>query len=246
MIFDLSNLPYWIFLGTGVLLFGLVIVAGGGEEGGDFDGDADVDADFELEADGLGLDADLDPDLPGGSSVSFGQVLAWFGVGRAPLLLLLGLDFSLWGLLGWMGNVAIAGWINQAPQGGIASLILLGSGAIALTLGGFIARPIGKIFASFGEDSSDDRVVGCLGTVNSASIPFQHSQKIGQVDVLDRAKNRVIISAVLPDWATITVRRGATVLVIERLASRYVVLASPSPDQDRWMSGSSRDPAISP
>ena len=32
MVFSIQNLPYWIFIGTGVLLFGLVIVSGGSDD----------------------------------------------------------------------------------------------------------------------------------------------------------------------------------------------------------------------
>jgi len=90
MLFSPANLPYWIFLGIGVLLFLFMIISGGGEQ--DFDIDADVDADADFDADS-------------NNQLGFGQFLGWVGIGKAPLILLLATDLSLWGVLGWMLNV---------------------------------------------------------------------------------------------------------------------------------------------
>lgn len=229
MVFNLANLPYWIFLGLGVVLFLFVIISGGGDDDLDLDADMDVDADLDAANPlDLGLDADAE--------FSSMQILGWLGIGRAPLLLLLALDMSLWGLSGWFFNVLFEASTGVFPAGLMTGLILGGSGAIALIIGSVIARPIGKIFASFSEDASDDRLLGCSGTVNSAFVPFAHSGKIGQVDALDATQNRVSISAILPDWATITLRRGAKVVIIDRHERAYVVIAADSPDQETWMS----------
>ncbi|MEC4882484.1 MAG: DUF1449 family protein [Scytonema sp. PMC 1070.18] len=223
MLFSLANLPYWIFLGTGVLLFLFMIVFSGGGQ----DIDADVDAD---------IDADLDVDTNG--EFSFGQVLGWAGVGSAPLILLLATDLSLWGVLGWMLNV----WLSPLFQGNISHFIgifiLFGSLILSLFIGGWIAKPIGKLFAEFSEDTSGDRLIGCIGTVTSAYIPIESINKIGQVDVLDTKRNFLTISAVLPNWATIAPQRGEQVLVIERKSQFYVVIANNSPDQECWLTNS--------
>src|SRR5689334_21817811 len=102
MLFSLDNLPYWIFLGMGVLLFFFMIISGGGGE--DFDIDADVD-----------VDADVDADS--NSELGFGQFLGWAGIGKAPLILLLATDSSLWGVLGWMLNVWFGGATNNNSSG---------------------------------------------------------------------------------------------------------------------------------
>jgi hypothetical protein len=242
MVFSIANLPYWIFLGTGIVLFLFVILSGGGDD--DLDVDADVDTDLDFDAD---VDADIDAPAPVDMDADIGangegtfsplQVLAWFGVGRTPLILLLAMDLTLWGFMGWVLNVAIADVLNRPPIGWIAIGVFLGSLAFALFVGSVLSRPIGHLFAAFGEDASGDRLVGCLGTVTSAFVPFEHSGKIGQVDVKDAAANFITVSAKLPDWATITLRRGAKVLVIERSGGYYLVIAKDSPDQDRWLSG---------
>ncbi|MEO0537910.1 MAG: DUF1449 domain-containing protein [Cyanobacteria bacterium P01_A01_bin.123] len=241
MLFDLANLPYWILLGAGTLLFGFVIVSGGGDDDvdADIDTDVDLDADIDMEVD-IGntlvdFDADADADVDGGESFNPVTLLGWFGIGKAPLILLIALDLCLWGLLGWMLNVAIAPLLFIP---GIDLGVFLVSLTIALFIGGQISRPIGRVFASFTEDASSDRIIGCMGRVVSASIPFEDSGKIGQVDVFDAAKNLVTVSAVVPRWAEISLRRGAEVLVIERKNNAYTVIAKDSPDQNRWLNQS--------
>ncbi|MCM0589573.1 MAG: DUF1449 domain-containing protein [Gloeotrichia echinulata DEX184] len=206
MLFSTANLPYWIFLGMGVLLFLFVIVSGGGDQ----DIDIDADADLEVETE---------------SEFSFGQALAWIGIGKAPFILLLATDLSLWGVLGWMLNVWVGGILNGVPSGFFGSIVLFGSLVISLFTGGLIARPIGKIFAEFGEDASSDRLIGCVGTVTSAYIPAENLGKIGQVDVIDTKRNLVTISAVLPEWATVAPERGEKVIVIELKPRIYTVTA---------------------
>jgi hypothetical protein len=230
MLFDLANLPYWIFLGMGVLLFIGVIVSGGGDDDLDLDSDADIDTD---------IDADADGDTDG--STSFGQALGWLGLGKAPLILLLATDFSLWGFWGWMLNVAVGETLGTMPSGWMGGSVLFGSFIAALVTGGLVSRPIGRAFAAFGEDASSDRLVGCVGTVSTARIPYLQENKIGQVDVLDPARNLVTVNAVLPDWAAVMPQRGEKVLVIERPSQLYVVIAKDSPDQDRWLSNASQN-----
>lgn len=269
MLFATENLPYWIFLAAGTVLFGLVILSGGGGENDvdadidadlgvdldpDIDLDLDIDADFDIDAD-VDVDADLDidagvdtpthmnaisnvnvsPNADVDSGVTALDILGWLGIGKAPLILLLALDLCLWGLLGWMANVII-GSIWRIPTGIWGVPILLGSMAIALLLGGQIARPIGQIFASFGESASADRLIGCIGTVSSARLHKVSTGKIAQVDVLDPAKNLVTVNAVLPLWVKVQPKIGDKVLVVERSDQVYLyfVVAKDSEDEAKW------------
>ncbi|NJN21671.1 MAG: YqiJ family protein [Leptolyngbya sp. RL_3_1] len=244
MLFSLANLPYWIFLVAGVLLFLFVILSGGGDDDMDVDGDLDVDADVDVDVDvDLDVDADADVEPPlgidgDGDGFSPMEVLAWFGVGRTPLLLLLAIDLTLWGFGGWLLNVAIGEALESTPAGLIAVGIFIGSFTFSVVIGSLLSHPIGRIFAAFGEDASGDRLVGCLGTVTSAFVPLEDSGKIGQADVKDAAHNLVTISVKLPTWATISLRHGAPILVIDHQRNYYLVIARNSPDQDRWMSDS--------
>lgn len=227
MLFDLVNLPYWILLAMGVLLFLVVILSGGMDEDLDLDSGADMDG-----------PADLDTDLD--EAFSLGQVMGWLGIGKAPLILLLATDLSLMGVIGWMLNVFLRETFPQLADGLIAGVVLVFAVIGALWLGSLLARPLGQVFVSFGEDVSPDRLIGCVGTVSSAVIPPLQEKRIGQVDVLDAARNRVTVHAMLPDWATVTPRLGDRVLVIDRQSENYLVVLKDSPDQDRWFSLASR------
>lgn len=233
-LFDSSNLPYWILLGIGVLLFLFIILFGGGDDDTDFDVDVDSGVDSDL---GQALDFDTDADA---DDFSLLQSLGWFGLGKAPLLILLAVDFSLWGVIGWMINVAIGGVLGNLLGGLTGGMILITSWLTALLLGGQIAKPIGKVFALFGEDSSGDRLVGCVGIVSTGQIPAISTGKIGQVDVLDAAHNRVTVNAMLPEWATVLPQRGEKVLVIERLGGGYLVVVKDSQDQATWFNQANR------
>lgn len=229
MLFDLSNLPYWILLGIGVLLFLFIIVSGGGED------EVELDADGDLELDGSETPLDFDAEA---NELNATTVLGWLGIGKAPLMLLLATDLSLWGLLGWMLNVVIGGVVGTIISGLVGGVVLVTSLILALITGGQIARPLGQIFASFGEDASGDRLVGCIGTVSTGKIPLLSENKIGQVDVLDPARNLVTVNAAIPDWATIAPRRGEKVLVIDRSVNLYLVVVKDSPDQEQWFANS--------
>jgi hypothetical protein len=228
MLFSLANLSYWLLLGLGILLFLLVIASGGGEQ--EFDAEAEV----EITQDFPEQDADANGEL------SFGQILGWLGLGKAPLILLLAIDLSLWGLGGWMLNVGVGTLLGTTPSGLLANGILVSSLITALYLGSWIARPLGRVFATFGEDASDDRLVGCEGTVSSALIPYYKDGRIGQVNVVDPARNLVTVNAALPAWATVRPRLGDAVLVIERLEQTYLVIARDSVDQNTWLNQPSR------
>ncbi|TVP63704.1 MAG: DUF1449 family protein [Nodularia sp. (in: Bacteria)] len=219
MLFSLANLPYWIFLGMGVLLFLFVIISGGG------DADADADAEFDADTDG---------------EFSFGQILGWVGIGKAPLILLLAVDLSLWGVLGLFLNTLAKSIINGQFSALVRGAVLLISLILSLLVGRFIAEVIGKIFAEFGEDASSDRLIGCVGTVTSFYIPSETEGKIGQVDVLDPKRNFLTISAALPEWATIAPQRGDQVIVIENQPQNYLVIAKDTTDEQLWLANSSQ------
>ncbi|MBE9005061.1 DUF1449 family protein [Fortiea sp. LEGE XX443] len=217
MLFSQANLPYWIFLGMGVLLFLFIIISGRGDQ----DIDLDTDTDVEFDADS-------------GSEFSFGQLLGWAGIGKAPLILLLAIDLSFWGIFGLILNV----WLGSKASGFIGSIVLFSSLMLSLLMGRLIAQPIGNIFAEFSEDASSDRLIGCIGTVNSAYIPIENQGKIGQVDVLDAKRNFLTISAVLAEWATIVPQRGEKVLIIELKPRNYIVIAKDSADEESWLTSS--------
>ena len=211
MLFNPANMPYWIFLGMGVLLFLFVIISGGGDD--EIDIDSDVDTDFDIT----------------------GFALSWMGIGKAPLILLLATDLSLWGLFGWMFNVWLGEILDRVPSDTWTLVVLILSLILSLFTGGLIARPIGKMFAEFGEDTSSDRFIGRYGTVSSATIPSEKQGRIGQVDIIDKSGNLVTINATVPEWATVIPRHGEKVIAIDRQKDVYLAIAKDSPDVQRWL-----------
>ena len=69
---------------------------------------------------------------------------------------------------------------------------------------------------------------------------MENQGKIGQVDVLDSARNLVTINATLPSWAKVVPGRGTQVLVIDRQPHNYLVIAKDSSDEQEWLMNSSR------
>jgi hypothetical protein len=242
MLFSLDNLPYWILLTIGVGLFVLVILSGGGDEDGDLDPDLDLDSDISLDSGGPDLDSTLESNSDGGEWHLAFQVLHLLGVGKAPLILLLAIDFSTWGLVGWFLNVMFSTWAGSPLALPWQGSILLASLVAGMTTGGWLSHPIGKALAQFGEDTRSERLLGRVGRVTSASIPRQG--QIGQVDVLDGADNLVTVSAILPEWATTIPLRGQEVLLIEQNQDTFLVICVDSPDQTRWLSEA--DPKVLP
>lgn len=218
-VFNGANLPYWILLGAGLSLFGTTIALGGGSDG---DGDGGDGEDFEA---GEGDAGEASP---------LGALLTALGVGKVPLLLLLAVDFSLWGFCGWTINVLVAGNLGRMPAEflGWGGGVFLGSLALALFVGGYVARAVGSLMGSFGEDSRADRLVGCEGTVTSAVLS---KDRVGQVDAIDPVGNRVTVSARLPEWAQETPVRGRQVVIIDCQPDGYIAIASEGLDRQRWL-----------
>lgn len=233
MMYDLANLPYWILLGIGIALFLFVIISGGGDDDLDLDADADLGADDSL----LDLDADTEVDGEVEGEWGLAQVLGWLGVGKIPLLLLLATDFSFWGFTGWMLNAAVGRWTGTIPTAflGLGGVIFIASLCFSLYVGSLISRPIGKLFAPFGQDSSGDRLVGCLGTVTSKTVPLATEGMVGRADVVDGDRNLVTISVTLPHWASVVPHRGQQVLIVERGQHSYLAIAKDTSDEDKWM-----------
>ncbi|MGI0482137.1 DUF1449 domain-containing protein [Geminocystis sp. CENA526] len=242
MLFDIANLTYWIFLGIGVFLFLLVIISGGDEQDLDTDVDMDVDVDVDMDVD-ADIDGDIDGDIEGNvnadietdNDVSFLSFLSWFGVGKCPLLILLAIDFSVWGVSGWFLNVTIGGFLNGIPQGFIAFVIFVISFFFSIYIGKLLSNPIGKIFANFGEEVDGDRLIGCIGSVTSKQVPYVIEGRIAQADVLDNARNLVTIEVCLPDWAKVIPHRGQDILIIDRQKHYFIAIAKDTSDEDKWL-----------
>ena len=238
MLLHPANLLYWVLIGIGVAFFLLIIISGGGEEGGEIDSDVDIN----FESNGFSLDADVEADIEAdlnseGDEFNALQVLTWFGVGKAPLMILLAIDFSAWGVAGWTLNTILGTLIGRIPDRffGLGGLIFFGSLFIGVWTGKLLSYPLGQMFSSFGEDVKSERLIGCVGTVSSKTIPYLIEGKIGQADVYDTAGNLVTISVSLPHWADVIPHHGQQILIIEREEHSYLGIAKDSSDEDKWL-----------
>ncbi len=238
MLLHPANLLYWVLIGVGVAFFLLIIISGGGDEGGDFDSDIDINVDsngFSLDAD---VEADMGADISGdGDDVNPFQLLTWFGLGKAPLMILLGIDFSAWGVAGWTLNTILGSLTGTIPSQflGLGGLVFFVSLFIGLWTGKLLSYPIGQIFSSFGEDVKSERLIGCVGTVTSKTIPYLIEGKIGQADVYDTAGNLVTISVSLPHWADVIPHHGQQILIIDHQEHSYIGISKDTSDEDKWI-----------
>lgn len=124
------------------------------DHGADLDHAADLDHDADLDH---GIDHDLDHDLDhavdhdvnhavdhdaGGAPTAL-NVLAFLGVGKAPLLVVLLMFFGSVGILGWILNSAVHGIFGEYPGPLFAAVL-----PITIVAGGFVssrtARFIGR------------------------------------------------------------------------------------------------------
>ncbi|EAZ89234.1 OB-fold-containig protein [Crocosphaera chwakensis] len=238
MLLHPANLIYWVLIGVGVTFFLLIIISGGGDEGGELDSDMDINVDshgFSFEAD---VETDIDADLSGdGDEFNLFQLLTWFGLGKAPLMILLAIDFSAWGVVGWTLNTILGSLTGTIPDQffGLGGLVFFLSLFIGLWTGKLLSYPIGQMFASFGEDVKSERLIGCVGIVTSKTIPYLIQGKIGQADVYDTAGNLVTISISLPHWADVIPHYGQAILIIDRQEHSYIGISKDSSDEDKWI-----------
>ncbi len=230
MLLHPANLLYWVLIAIGIAFFLLIIISGGGDEGGDIDGSS-----LSLDAD---VETDIDTEISGdGDEINPFQLLTWFGLGKAPLMILLAIDFSAWGIAGWTLNMILGSLTGTIPHRffGLGGLVFFVSLFIGLWTGKLLSYPIGQIFSSFGEDVKSERLIGCVGTVTSKTIPYLIEGKIGQADVYDTAGNLVTISISLPHWADVIPHHGQKILIIDRREHSYIGISKDSSDEDKWI-----------
>lgn len=236
---------------TGLQLVGLGSEGGDTDADADLDAgfDADVDADLDLDADldadfDADLDADLDADVdadadfdhnldhdldhnvdldldhdPGLSPLTF---LAYLGVGKAPLMVILVILCGTIGILGWLLNSLIEEAFGSYP--GIAFAAVL---PIAFFAGSFVssrtARFIGRALPPISTTASRAQsLVGRAGVVISPAV----DGKYGMVRLRDAGGTMINVFAITDDEEPID-RSSEVVLVdYDPQQKRYTVSRS--------------------
>ncbi len=218
------NLPFTVLLGVGALLAALQLIGLGGDP--DTEPDLDGEADLEVAQD-LATDQDLDTDSDADSEAEAEahptaptlSLLAFLGVGKAPLMVVLLILFGTLGILGWSANALVAAVFGNYP-----ALMLAVTGPAALLGAAFItsrlARWIGKALPPISTTASEaEALVGRLGVVISPYV----DERYGQVHLRDSGGTLISIFAVGDHHEML--QRGDTIAIVSYQPGRkcYVV-----------------------
>jgi membrane protein implicated in regulation of membrane protease activity len=187
----------------------------------DVDTDADVSVDHDLDLDhdvDLAHDADLDHDadvdhdvdhdagLEGAPNVL--TLLAFVGMGKAPLAVVLLILFGAIGLLGWILNSLVLSLLGAYPGiafAAIAPLSLVTGGLISSRISRLIGRALPPVSTTAMRAQA---LVGRSGTVISPYV----DAKYGMVHLRDQGGTLISVFAVNPSEQVI--KRGCEVVLV--------------------------------
>lgn len=199
------NLPFTIMLSLCVLAAVLQLVGldTDSDADADFDLDADIDADIDIDTD---LDVDADADIDADGDMDADDVpgalalLAFLGVGKAPLLVVLVILLGSIGAIGWTLNSIVLSILENYPDWGLTAVFPL-----ALIAGSFIssrtARLIGRALPSVSTTATAAvGLIGRRGTVISPRV----DEKYGLVRVRDASGTLINVFAISHDSETIS------------------------------------------
>lgn len=226
------NLPFTVSLAVSALLAGLQWLGLGGDpdaepdldaelDGGP-DGDADLETDLSAETEPDSLDEPTSGEVDGESAAPGLSLLAFIGIGKAPMMVVLATLFAALGILGWSLNA-----LGAALTGGFPAALLALTGPAALLgsagLTGQAARWMGRALPPVSTTaSSAESLVGRAGTVIS---PFV-DQRYGLVHLRDQGGTLISVFAVAISDEPI--KRGDPIVLVRYLAERkcYGVIRS--------------------
>ena len=223
------NLPFTILLGLGVLLAGLQLLGLSQDGDTDVDADADVDADIDTDVDvdadtDVDMDVDADTEVDISHDVSHASLpgfswLAFIGIGKAPLLVVLLILLMSIGFLGWILN-----GIAQGIFGFFPSLLLLATGLISIFVGVLITsritRLIGRALPPVSTTATRAQaLVGRPGTVIS---PFVDN-RYGMIHLRDDGGTLISVFATTEDEKPLTRGEEVILLSYDAVQRRYTV-----------------------
>ncbi len=229
------NLPYTGLVAVSLLLALVQLMGLGGEPAedsdldsaeadvdSDVDADADVDSDVDSDADS-DVDQDVDHDLDHEAAVpSALGLLAFLGLGKAPLFVVLPILFGAIGLLGWLFNA-----FAQSVLGGLAAWSFLLGLLLALLAGSLasarLARLIGAALPPL--TTTATRAAALVGRQGTVISPFVDDH-YGLVHLRNAGGTLMSVFAVTEDGARL--RRGQPVVLVayEPDQRRYVVASA--------------------
>ena len=157
------NVPFTFLLGLCVLLAAFQLIG----LGADSDADVDVETEVEFEADAdAEADADTDAEADGDAGLSPFAVLAFVGVGKAPLLAVLILLFSSIGLAGW-GLNGLAGGLGFWAHVVAMPLAVIAGALVSARLARWLGRALPAVATTA---TRAHELVGWPGVVISPQV----------------------------------------------------------------------------
>jgi membrane protein implicated in regulation of membrane protease activity len=194
----------------------------------DHDLDAGVDHSMDHDAGELDQAAEHDLDASGGAAhgaASATSLLAFLGVGKAPLLVVLLILLDLVGMLGWAFNGLASSYFNPYPAllfPFVSAASLLIGGVFTSRITRFIGRTLPPISTTV---TRAQALVGMCGTVIS---PFV-DEKYGQVHL--RIQDRTLITVFVVNDGLETIRRGDEVILVDYNPNRRIYTVTRSSSQ---------------
>jgi membrane protein implicated in regulation of membrane protease activity len=186
------NAPFSVMFVLCVVMGVAQLIGLGGDVETEADVDAELDGDVDADADADGdADSDADSDL----GVEPSGALAWLaflGVGKAPVAVVLLMLFGAIAILGWVFNSAVQSLFGDYPSIAFVPVVLLalmGGALITSRVSRFIGRALPPISTTA---MRAEALVGKRGTVIS---PFVDG-KYGQVRVRDQGGTLITVFAV--------------------------------------------------
>jgi membrane protein implicated in regulation of membrane protease activity len=244
------NLPFTLMLVLGVVLAGLQLLglSHDGEAdadaevdadvdvGGDIDADVDADMDADLDADvHMDVDHDLDTDVDHDIDHDLGHDadhdlsrdtlsgfswLAFIGIGKAPLMVVILIVLMTTGLLGWILNGIAVGILGFFP-----GLLLLGTFLVSLVTGSLVtsrvARFIGRALPPVSTTAT--RAQGLVGRPGTVISPFVDA-RYGMVHLRDDGGTLISVFATTEDEQPIP--RGEMVILLSYDAAQRLYLVT--------------------
>lgn len=239
------NLPFTLMLGLGVALAGLQLIGlshdGDGDADTDADGDVDADADADADMD-IALHHDLDHDLDhdidhdidhdldhdaehdvdhdmSRDSLSNFSWLAFIGIGKAPLMVVILIVLMTTGLLGWLLNGLALGLLGFFP-----GLLLLATLLVSLVAGSLVTsrvtRFIGRALPPVSTTATRAQaLVGRPGTVISPFVDGRY----GMVHLRDDGGTLISLFAITEDEQSIGRGESVILLSYDAVQRRYLV-----------------------
>jgi hypothetical protein len=193
------NLPFLVALGLVGVFFVLQIVGLFGDHDGDHDADHDADGDH---------DADHDAD---GSTASWHEVLAFFGVGRVPFMVVWVTLFLFGGFSGIFLNRVVFVW----SQGQYALWHFILVAFVSLVVALAAVRVFSRVAARFVDTggrgaAAKHELAGRMGVVASPVV----DARFGEIRVVDAHGNEQIVHGRMQDGEA-SLQRDAKVVLVE-------------------------------